>query len=184
MDGVIRTRVGYAGGKQKDPTYRSIGDHSETIQIDYDPTRVSYRQLLAVFWHSHNPTRNAWSRQYKSAIFYHNDSQQKLALETRAFEENQRGQKIQTELLPFSNFYLAEDYHQKYSLRGQRELMSEFKAIYPKDVDFVNSTAAARVNGYISGHGTPEEIDAALASLGLSPAGQQRLLGISKRWRN
>jgi len=184
MDGVVRTRVGYAGGKKKDPTYRSIGDHSETIQIDFDPTRVSYKKLLAVFWHSHNPTQRAWSQQYKSAIFYHNDEQRRLALETQAFEESQRNAKIQTEILLFSNFYLAEDYHQKYSLRGQRELMNEFKAIYPADIDFVNSTAAARVNGYLSGHGTPEEIDATIANLGLSAAGQQRLLGISKRWRN
>ena len=184
MDGVVRTRVGYAGGRQKDPTYRSIGDHSETIQIDFDPTQVSYKKLLAVFWHNHNPTQRAWSQQYKSAIFYHNDKQRKLALETQAFEENQRNQRIQTEILPFSNFYLAEDYHQKYGLRGQRELMSEFKAIYPKDIDFVNSTAAARVNGYISGHGAPEEINATIASLGLSAAGRERLLGISKRWKN
>lgn len=184
MDGVVRTRVGYAGGKKKDPTYRSIGDHSETIQIDFDPARVSYKQLLAVFWNNHNPTQRTWSQQYKSAIFYHDDNQRKVALETQVFEENQRNQKIQTEILPFSNFYLAEDYHQKYGLRGQRELMSEFKAIYPKDIDFVNSTAAARVNGYISGHGASEEINATIASLGLSAAGRERLLGISKRWKN
>jgi len=181
MDGVVRTRVGYAGGKKKDPTYRSIGDHSETIQIDFDPTRVSYKKLLAVFWHNHNPTQRSWSQQYKSAIFYHNDEQRRLALETQAFEEAQRNQKIQTEILPFSNFYLAEDYHQKYGLRGQRELMNEFKAMYPKDMDFVNSTAAARVNGYISGHATPEEMEATIANLGLSPADQQQLRGISKR---
>lgn len=181
---MIRTRVGYSGGQKKNPTYRSIGDHSETIQIDFDPTQVSYKKLLAVFWHNHNPTQRAWSQQYKSAIFYHNDKQRKLALETQAFEENQRNQKIQTEILPFSNFYLAEDYHQKYGLRGNRELMIEFKAMYPKDIDFVNSTAAARVNGYISGHGTPGQIDATVASLGLSPAGRERLLAIFKRWRN
>jgi len=184
MDGVVRTRVGYAGGRKKDPTYRSIGDHSETIQIDFDPTLVSYKKLLTVFWHSHNPTQRAWSQQYKSAIFYHSDNQRKLALETQAFEEGRRNQKIRTEILPFSNFYLAEDYHQKYSLRGQRELMSEFKAMYPEEIDFVNSTAAARVNGYISGHGKPEEIHAIIDKLGLSAAGQQRLLKIAGRWKN
>ena len=184
MGGVVRTRVGYAGGKQKDPTYRSIGDHSETIQIDFDPARVSYKKLLSVFWHSHNPTQRAWSPQYKSAIFFHTDEQRRLALETKAFEESQRNARIQTEILPFSNFYLAEDYHQKYGLRGQRELMVEFKTMYPKDIDFVNSTAAARVNGYISGHGTPEEIDATIAKLGLSAAGRQRLLEISLRRKN
>jgi methionine-S-sulfoxide reductase len=118
MDGVVRTRVGYSGGQEKDPTYRSIGDHSETIQIDYDPARISYKKLLFIFWQSHDPTYHAWSRQYMSAIFYHNDEQRKLALETRTFEEKQRNKKIQTEILPFAKFYLAEDYHQKYQLRG------------------------------------------------------------------
>ena len=184
MDGVIRTRVGYAGGQKKDPTYRSIGDHSETIQIDYNPNRISYKKLLAIFWQSHDPTSRAWSRQYMSAIFYHNDEQKKLALETRAFEEKQRNKKIQTEILPFSQFYLAEDYHQKYQLRGQSDLMREFKAMYPRNIDFINSTAAARVNGYIGGHGTPEAVKATIEILGLSAAGQERLLTISNRWKN
>ena len=85
MDGVVRTRVGYSGGQRKDPTYRSIGDHSETIQIDYDPARTSYKKLLFIFWQSHDPTHHAWSRQYMSAIFYQNEEQRKLALETRTF---------------------------------------------------------------------------------------------------
>jgi methionine-S-sulfoxide reductase len=184
MDGVVRTRVGYAGGQKKDPTYRSIGDHSETIQIDYDPDRVSYKKLLSVFWHNHDPTQRAWSQQYKAAIFYHNDEQKKLAFETQTFEEKQRNKKIRTEILPFSNFYLAEDYHQKYGLRGQSDLMREFKAMYPRDIDFINSTAAARINGYISGHGTPEAVKATIENLGLSTAGRERLLAISNRWKN
>ena len=119
-----------------------------------------------------------------SAIFYHNDEQRKLALETRALEENRRNKKIRTEILPFSNFYLAEDYHQKYGLRGNSDLMREFKAIYPRDIDFINSTAAARVNGYLGGYGTTEEIKASLEYLGLSTAGQEQLLAIVKRWNN
>jgi peptide-methionine (S)-S-oxide reductase len=184
MDGVVRTRVGYSGGQKKDPTYRSIGDHSETIQIDYDPTCISYKDLLLVFWQSHDPTSKSWSRQYMSAIFYHNDEQRKLALETQAFEEEQRNKKIRTEIVPFSKFYLAEDYHQKYYLRGNTDLMREFKAMYPRDIDFVNSTAAARVNGYIGGHGTLKEVQAVNENLGLSPASQQRLLALAKRWKN
>jgi hypothetical protein len=80
--------------------------------------------------------------------------------------------KIQTEILPFGKFYLAEDYHQKYQLRQRRQLMAEFKAMYSRNIDFVNSTAAARVNGYVGGHGKPETITANLESLGLSTAGQ------------
>jgi len=115
-----------------------------------------------------------------SAIFYHNDEQRTLALETKALEEKQKNQKIRTEIVPFSQFYLAEDYHQKYELRGHSDLMREFKAMYPRDIDFINSTAAARANGYIGGHGTPEEVKATVKKLGLSNAAQQRLLANSK----
>jgi methionine-S-sulfoxide reductase len=184
MEGVIRTRVGYAGGQKKDPTYRSIGDHSETIEIDYDPARISYKDLLLVFWQGHDPTYKSWGRQYMSAIFFNNDEQRKLALETKDYEENQRNKKIHTEILPLNKFYLAEDYHQKYELRRYSDLMKEFKAMYPRDIDFVNSTAAARINGYIGGHGKSEDFEATIESLGLSTAGQQRLLAISKRRKN
>jgi peptide-methionine (S)-S-oxide reductase len=119
-----------------------------------------------------------------SAIFYHDESQQQLALETKAFEERRRSKKIQTEILPFDRFYLAEDYHQKYQLRQRRQLMTEFKTIYPRNIDFVNSTAAARVNGYVGGHGKPEEIMANIERLGLSGAGQKRLLEITNNWKN
>ena len=119
-----------------------------------------------------------------SAIFYHNETQRELALETRALEEKKRNKKIQTEILPLSNFYLAEDYHQKYQLRGQRDLMREFKAMYPREVDFVNSTAAARVNGYLVGYGSSEEIKATVEKLGLSNAGREQVAAIARRLKN
>ena len=161
-----------------------MGDHSETIQIDFDPARISYKKILEIFWKEHDPTHRAWSRQYMAAIFYHNEMQQKLALETKAFEEKRRNKEIRTEILPFGIFYLAEDYHQKYQLRQHRELMTEFKAMYSQNDDFINSTAAARINGYVSGHGSPEEIKVNLKSLGLSSGGQQRLLEIANNWKN
>jgi peptide-methionine (S)-S-oxide reductase len=184
MDGIIRTRVGYAGGETLYPTYRSMGDHSESIQIDYDPARVSYEQLLEIFWKNHDPTQRAWRRQYMSAIFYHDENQKRLALETMARQEKRLNKKIQTEILPSGKFYLAEDYHQKYQLRQYRELMIEFKAIYPQPIDFINSTAVARVNGYVSGYGTPGEVEMNSENLGLSAASRQRLLEIASRRRN
>jgi methionine-S-sulfoxide reductase len=184
MDGIIRTRVGYAGGETLYPTYRRMGDHSESIQIDYDPARISYEKLLEIFWESHDPTYRSWRRQYMSAIFYHDEKQKKLALKTMAAAEKQRNKKIQTEILPLDKFYLAEDYHQKYQLRQHRELMTEFKTFYPRTIDFINSTAAARVNGYVSGHGTPEEVKADIENLGLSASASQLLLDMAGRWNN
>jgi methionine-S-sulfoxide reductase len=175
---VVRTRVGYAGGSKANPTYRDLGDHSETIQIDYDPSQISYAELLDVYWESHSPTSRPWSRQYASLILYHNDDQERLATEAKEREKAKRGGQIFTEILPFSEFYMAEDYHQKYRLQQVPELMEAFRAIYPDHKDFVDSTAAARANGYVGGHGTVAALKAELGDLGLSPAANTSLVEI------
>ena len=147
---MIRTRVGYTGGNKENPTYYSLGDHTESIEVDYDPGVVSYADLLKVFQQGHNPGSRSWSRQYMSAIFYHNEEQKKLAVESLEQEEARTHKKTYTEILPASRFYQAEDYHQKYYLRQRPELIRELKAIYPADDDFVNSTVAARLNSYLA----------------------------------
>ena len=158
-----------------------MGSHSETIQIDYDPTKISYNELLAVFWDSHNPTFEPLSQQYMSIIFYHNKEQKILALQTKELEEARRGRTIKTLIAPFSEFYLAEDYHQKYYLQQDNILMKEFDIMYPAAKDFINSTAAARVNGYVGGYGTSATLQKELDSLGLSTTGISRLLEIADR---
>jgi methionine-S-sulfoxide reductase len=173
---VIRTRVGYSGGTTRNPTYRNLGDHTETVQIDYDPSRTSYEELLAVFWDSHNPGMRAWSRQYLTAVFFHNEEQRRLALETRDRVAAKIKGEVVTQILPASDFYLAEAYHQKFYLRQVPELLKEVTMTYPAVEDFVGSTAAARLNGYLAGYGTPAGLKAELSSLGLSPAGSQNLL--------
>jgi peptide-methionine (S)-S-oxide reductase len=178
---VIRTRVGYAGGSKDNPTYYSLGDHTETVQIEYDPERTSYQELLNVFWNSHNAAILPYSVQYKSIIFYHDEEQKRLALESKAREEEKRNANIYTEILPYSKFYLAEDYHQKYYLRSVPDLKKELTAIYPDDNEFVNSTAVARVNGYVGGNGDIETLRQEIDSYGLSPAAKQRLLEMAAR---
>lgn len=164
LDGVVRTRVGYAGGTLEDPTYHNLRDHTETIQIDYDPTQVSYEQLLEVYWDSHNPTTEPWSRQYMSIIFYHNSKQRALAMQSKQSEESSLGRRIYTEIVPFSEFYSAEDYHQKYHLQQVPEFMEELASIYPNFADFIDSTAVARINGYVGGHVTFQELQEQLNS--------------------
>ena len=171
---MVRTRVGYAGGKKANPTYRSIGDHSETIQIDYDPQQISFDVLLDVFWASHSPTARSWSKQYASCIFVHTAEQRELAEASLKREEEKLGRKIFTEIVEFSGFTLAEDYHQKYRLRNS-SLEKEYQTIYPDLLDFVNSTAVTRVNGYLSGYGTPEQLENEVERLGLSDVSKEKL---------
>jgi methionine-S-sulfoxide reductase len=178
MKGVVRTRVGYSGGTKKDPTYYQIGDHSETVQLDYDPERISYQDLLDVFWSSHSPTSKPWSRQYASLVLYHDDSQERLALKSKARYEARTGLKTFTEIAPYSEFYLAEGYHQKYYLRQYPELNQEFASIYPNLAGFVDSTATARVNGYVGGHGPCDQLKEELGSYGLSDQANRILLDL------
>jgi len=172
-EGVLRTRVGYAGGSRKNPTYYTIGDHTESIQIDFDPQKISYPELLKLFWNGHYPTGASHSRQYMSAIFYHNDEQRKQAEASRVEYEKKKG-KAGTVIECLQAFYRAEDYHQKYYLRSKDHLMSDLKKLPPRE--FVDSKAAARMNGFIGGYGTTALLLSEIDSYGLSPKVNELLL--------
>jgi len=116
-----------------------------------------------------------------SIVFYHNDEQRRLTIESKEREESRLERSIVTEIIPFSGFFLAEDYHQKYYLRQELDLVKELNAIYPYISDFIDSTAVARVNGYVGGYGTLPKLDEELSSLGLSASGRNKLLEIADR---
>ncbi len=166
--------MGYAGGRMEAPNYSKIGDHTETVQLDYDPRRISYSQLLEIFWENHRPTRQSWSRQYKNAVFFHNEQQRKLAMVSKAALEQKIGRTVKTEVAPLRSFTMAEDYHQKYILK-QHQLTNEMSRIYPRHQDFVNSTAVARLNGYVGRNGTQDQLIREIESLGLSAEGEKVL---------
>jgi peptide-methionine (S)-S-oxide reductase len=132
---------------------------------------ISYRELLDVFWGAHNPRSPFISRQYRSAIFYHDETQRRLAEESK--KQRQSRGRIYTDIELLSEFYLAEDYHQKYYLRSIVVLMEELRALYPQEPDFVDSTSTARLNGYVSGFGTLEQLEGELESFGLSEQAEQ-----------
>lgn len=100
-----------------------MGDHTETIEIDYDPTLISYRDLLDVFWSEHDARRPAHSVQYRSAIFYRSDDQRRTAEESKARIESAIGP-VTTALEPLRCFYRAEDYHQKYVWKHDHRLLA------------------------------------------------------------
>lgn len=124
LDGVISTTSGYTGGQTENPTYEEVSagstGHAEAIQIEYDPAKVSYAQLLEVFWRNIDPTAKDaqfcdHGSQYRSAIFYHNDGQRRLAEESKqALVTSKKFDAVQTQIEPASVFYPAEDYHQDY----------------------------------------------------------------------
>ena len=176
IDGVIRTRVGYTGGEKENPTYYNLGNHSEAVQVDYDPAKISYEQLLDVFWDSHNPTRGLRSRQYMAAVFYHDDAQKKAAESTMQQLAERLTKKISTRILPLTGFYLAEDYHQKYALRRHPRFANAFNAVYRSTDALINSTAAARVNGYLDGYGECRQLKSEIELLGLSEDLRKSLL--------
>lgn len=139
--------------------------------------------MLAEFWVAHDASYPASSRQYRSAILYHNDEQKRIALASKKAQEKRRKKVMHTEIVSFSGFTLAEEYHQKYRLQDSDDLMQEYRLIYPSFTDFMNSTAVARVNGYLDGYGTAENLRKELPELGLSPEAGRKLLAIvsSKR---
>ncbi len=121
--GVNDATVGYSGGHVAAPSYQQVcrGDsgHAEVVQVDYDPGQISYAQLLDVFWSNHNPTTRDRQgpdvgRQYRSAIFAHNDEQLAAAAESRAAQQRATRDEVVTEIEPLDVFYPAEDYHQRY----------------------------------------------------------------------
>ena len=149
--------------------------------MDYDPAVISYEKLLDVFWDRHDPTMPSGSRQYMSIIFYHNDEQKRLAEESMKREAARHKGKIITALVAAKEFYLAEDYHQKYRLRSDSDLFRELHIMYPANQDFVNSTAAARINGYLDGYGTLADLQEELPGFGLSPPAGKELTDIVRR---
>jgi len=150
---VVRTRVGYAGGKKANPTYQDMGDHTEAIQIDFDPAVISYDELLDVFWQEHSGTGRAWSTQYAAFVFALDADQEAQARASRRTRADAIGREITTQVRRIKHFWRAEDYHQKFRLRHRSALTHQLIAHYGSDRAFVDSTAAARLNGLLGGNG-------------------------------
>lgn len=137
---------------------------------------MTYDDLLEIFWENHNPEFGAWSRQYMAAVFCHDEKQKQAAEKSRERLASNLNREIKTQILPCTGFYLAEDYHQKYTLSRHSELMKEFRAMYPTTQGLISSTAAARVNGYLAGYVGCDRLQADIDALGLSERSAKRLL--------
>jgi methionine-S-sulfoxide reductase len=123
VEGVVATRVGYTGGTTADPSYEQVcagsTGHAEAVTVWFDPSVVSYGELLELFWSIHDPTtpnRQGWDfgSQYRSAIFFGDEDQQRVAVASRDDHQASLSRSIVTEIVPAAEFYDAEDYHQRY----------------------------------------------------------------------
>lgn len=142
LNGVISVESGYSGGLVENPTYKQVctgtTGHAEVVQVHYDPSVISYDELLAAFWTAHDPTQlnrqgNDVGPQYRSVIFYHNEEQRKLATEykSRLNAEKVFANPVVTEIAPYTAFYKAEDYHQNYYNENGQEPYCQY-VIRPK----------------------------------------------------
>jgi len=137
LEGVTKTEVGYEGGTLARPTYEDVCSHTtghaEVVEVTYDPERVSYQELLDVFWRNHDPTqlnRQGWDvgDQYRSVVFVQDEEQRAAAEASRESEQPRHRRPIVTQIVDAETFWLAEDYHQQYlEKRGQSSCTVELR---------------------------------------------------------
>ncbi|KAL5558636.1 hypothetical protein UlMin_034847 [Ulmus minor] len=152
LNGVVRTTVGYAGGSKINPEYRSLGDHAESVQVEYDPRVISFRQLLEVFWSRHD-SRQVFGQgpdvgnQYRSIIFTNGTEETKLAAVSKEREQiKSKASIVTTQILPLGTFYRAEPEHQKFELKRNPFLLQLIGNLPEEELEA--SSLATTLNGY------------------------------------
>jgi peptide-methionine (S)-S-oxide reductase len=152
LEGVIDVESGYTGGQVANPSYRAVCDgdtgHAEVVRIEFDPARISYREILEVFFVIHDPTTlnrqgNDVGSQYRSAIFYHSDEQKRIAQTIIAEAEPSYGKEIVTQVVPAGDYFRAETYHQEYFRHNTAQGYCMF-VVAPKVEKFRRTFAAKR----------------------------------------
>ena len=136
------------------------------MEVDFDPSQISFAKIVDLFWASHDPCGRLRGSQYMTAIWYHDEAQRDVINAARETIQQRLDGKVQTPVEALDVFYPAEDYHQKYRLQNS-PLKACFRAMYPQFEDFNNSTAAARLNGFLARHGSRKLFDAEHQSYGI-----------------
>ncbi|KAI4314767.1 hypothetical protein L6164_027643 [Bauhinia variegata] len=154
LPGVIRTKVGYAGGSKTNPEYRSLGDHAESVQVEYDTRLTSFNELLNVFWSSHDP-RQVFGQgpdvggQYRSIIFTNGTEESRLATASKQLEQaRSRNSIVTTQITPLGTFYPSEADHQKFELK-QNPFLLQLIGNLPEE-ELQRSSLATKLNGYVA----------------------------------
>ncbi|XP_021275224.1 peptide methionine sulfoxide reductase A5 [Herrania umbratica] len=152
LNGVVRTTAGYAGGSKINPEYRSLGDHAESVLVEYDPNEINFRQLLEIFWSRHDP-RQVFGQgpdvgnQYRSIIFTNGTEEARLAAMSKEREQTKsRNSIVTTQVQQLGSFYPAEPEHQKFELK-RHPLLLQLIGNLPED-ELERSNLATKLNGY------------------------------------
>ncbi|RZC66611.1 hypothetical protein C5167_010299 [Papaver somniferum] len=152
LNGVVKTTVGYAGGAKTNPEFRSLGDHAESVQIEYDPRSIGFKQLLDVFWSSHD-SRQVFGQgpdagnQYRSMIFTSGPEEARLASVSKEREQTKsRSSIVTTQIQQLGTFYPAEPEHQKFELKRNHFLLQLIGNLPEEELE--KSSLAAKLNGY------------------------------------
>ncbi|WJY27617.1 peptide-methionine (S)-S-oxide reductase MsrA [Sporosarcina trichiuri] len=177
LPGVLRTRVGFAGGTTEQPVYRNMGDHTETVEIVFRPSVISYEDLLHVFWENHYPNRDEYKgRQYISLIRYFSEEQKETIGRVKQEMEDRLGEPIETDIAPFASFTPAEEPHQKYYLKRYPKALEQLSALYPEESLLTPSAYAARLNGLVKSFGSKEELTIEIRTWPIPAADQTKLI--------
>lgn len=186
MPGVVRTRVGYAGGSSPNPSYREMGDHTETVQVEFDPSKLSFRQIVTVFWGNHKPGNiNGYKgRQYQSLLFYKDAAQKEDIHQVLQEMKNGGRGEPETEISPYAGFYPAEERHQKYYLKRYPHAMETLLPVFGTHAEFNDSTIAARMNGLAKGYTGLERVKREIEMWEMRPEERSGIIQLisSIRW--
>ncbi|KAJ4975012.1 hypothetical protein NE237_008186 [Protea cynaroides] len=162
VDGIVKTATGYCGGTLRKPSHREVLEgitgHTEAVKVIYDTRKIPYTSLCDKFWETHDPTNKEYlgfgvDTHYRSAIFYANEEQRKQAQESKIRRQMKLNKRIVTKIIPldFSDFFLAENQHQKYYLQRNHRLCANLNLRSTEQ--FVTSTTASRLNGILALNG-------------------------------
>ncbi|PON39170.1 Peptide methionine sulfoxide reductase [Parasponia andersonii] len=172
LNGVVRTTAGYSGGSKTNPEYRSLADHAESVQVEYDPRLISFRQLLEVFWSSHD-SRQAFGQgpdvgnQYRSIIFTNGTEESRLAAQSKEREQaKSKASVVMTQIQSRGTFYPAEPEHQKFELKRNPFLLQLIGNLPEEELEA--SSLATTLNGYAAELCPPKiqkQIDAKISDI-------------------
>jgi peptide-methionine (S)-S-oxide reductase len=174
---VVATRTGYAGGRVPEPRYHLVGDHLEAVEVIYDPARLGYEDLLAVFWASHPTAGAAGPSRTREGALWADEHQHRLALASRRSVARRAGEPVSTAVRRLERFWPAEPMHQKFHLqRLAPGLVAELAPRFGGVDALLATTGAARLNAWLGGFGGDPTLAAAAAELDLEPSELRRRL--------